>query len=79
VPRIERGLALSTPQKDFFISYNKADRAWAEWIAWELEAAGHTTIIQAWDFAGGSNFVLEMQKGLTDAERMIAVFSPDYL
>jgi hypothetical protein len=24
--------------KDFFISYNQADRAWAEWIAWELEA-----------------------------------------
>ncbi len=23
--------------KDFFISYNKADRAWAEWIAWQLE------------------------------------------
>jgi hypothetical protein len=24
--------------KDFFISYNKADRAWAEWIAWHLDA-----------------------------------------
>ena len=23
--------------KDFFISYNKADREWAEWIAWQLE------------------------------------------
>src|SRR5258706_7234650 len=22
-------------QKDFFVSYNKADRAWAEWIAWQ--------------------------------------------
>ena len=25
--------------KDFFISYNQADRAWAEWIAWEEKYA----------------------------------------
>ena len=48
--------------KDFFISYNKADRAWAEWIAWTLEEAGYSTTIQAWDFQAGGNFVLEMQK-----------------
>ena len=35
--------------KDFFISYNKADLAWAEWIAWQLEEADYTTEIQAWD------------------------------
>ena len=35
---------------DFFISYTSADRAWAEWIAWQLEAAGFTTLLQAWDF-----------------------------
>ena len=35
---------------DFFISYNKADKAWAEWIAWELEENGCTTVMQAWDF-----------------------------
>src|SRR5687767_803413 len=23
---------------DFFVSYTSADRAWAEWIAWQLEA-----------------------------------------
>lgn len=28
--------------KDFFISYNSADRTWAEWIAWQLEEAGYT-------------------------------------
>ncbi|MEW6660104.1 MAG: FxSxx-COOH system tetratricopeptide repeat protein [Thermodesulfobacteriota bacterium] len=65
--------------KDFFISYNKADKAWAEWIAWELEAAGYTTILQAWDFRPGGNFVLEMQKAAASATRTIAVLSPDYL
>ena len=65
--------------KHFFISCNKADREWAEWIAWALEEAGYTVIIQAWDFGAGSNFVLEMDKGAKEAERTIAVLSPDYL
>jgi hypothetical protein len=30
--------------KDFFISYNKADRSWAEWIGWELEEAKYVDI-----------------------------------
>jgi tetratricopeptide (TPR) repeat protein len=65
--------------KDFFVSYNKADRAWAEWIALQLEDEGYTTVIQAWDFLPGSNFVLEMQQAASKAKRTIAVLSPDYL
>lgn len=65
--------------KDFFISYNKADRAWALWIAWELEAAGYTTVVQAWDFRPGSNFVLEMHKASSETDRTMPVLSPDYL
>ena len=65
--------------KDFFISYNKADRTWAEWIAWQLEEAGFTVVIQAWDFRPGGNFVLDMQKASAETERVIAVLSPDYL
>lgn len=66
-------------QKHFFISYTSTDRAWAEWIAWQLEEAGYTTVLQAWDFRPGSNFVLEMDKATQEAERTIAVLSPDYL
>ena len=65
--------------KDFFVSYNKADKAWSEWIAWQLEEAGYTTVLQAWDFRPGSNFVLEMQRAAAEAKRTIAVLSPDYL
>ena len=65
--------------KDFFISYNKADRSWAEWIAWQLEEEGYTTVIQAWDFRAGSNFVLEMDRATREAKRTIAVLSDDYL
>jgi hypothetical protein len=65
--------------KDFFISYTKADRSWAEWIAWQLEEAGYTTMLQAWDFGPGSNFVHKMHDAATDAGRTVAVLSPDYL
>ncbi len=67
-------------KKDFFISYNKADLAWAEWIAWHLEeTGGYTVAIQAWDFGPACNFVLEMDRGIRDCERVVAVLSPDYL
>jgi len=51
----------------------------AEWVAWQLDDAGYTTVIQAWDFRPGSNFVLEMQRAAAEAERTIAVLSPDYV
>ncbi|MFZ1220903.1 MAG: FxSxx-COOH system tetratricopeptide repeat protein [Chthoniobacterales bacterium] len=67
-------------KKDFFISYNKADKAWAEWIAQQLEQIGeYSVVIQAWDFRPGGNFVLDMQRALVSCNRMIAVLSPDYL
>ena len=63
-----------------FISYNKADKAWAEWIAWQLEDKGqYQVILQAWDFLAGSNFVLEMDKAARLAEHTIAVLSPHFL
>ena len=58
----------SDDRRDFFISYNRADKAWAEWIAWQLEAAGYTLFIQAWDFRPGHNFVLGMDRAATRAE-----------
>ncbi len=65
--------------KDFFISYTKADQAWAKWIAWTLEEAGYLVVIQAWDFRPGANFILEMQQAATEANQTIAVLSQKYL
>jgi tetratricopeptide (TPR) repeat protein len=67
------------PQPDFFVSYTAADREWAEWIAWELEEAGYRTVLQAWDFAPGDNFVAEMQRASAQARSTIAVLSDAYL
>jgi tetratricopeptide (TPR) repeat protein len=64
---------------DFFISYTKTDENWAEWIRDELEASGHTTILQASDFLGGSNFVVGIDSALRKTRTTIAVLSPEYL
>ncbi|PYS67780.1 MAG: hypothetical protein DMF69_22080, partial [Acidobacteria bacterium] len=66
-------------KKDFFISYNKADKDYAVWLAWTLESAGYTTVIQAWDFQAGSNFILDMDRATRNARQTIAVLSADYL
>jgi tetratricopeptide (TPR) repeat protein len=65
--------------RDFFISYTGADRAWAEWIAVQLEAAGYTTVLQAWDFRPGSDFVEQMHQAIEQTQRTIAVLSQRYL
>lgn len=64
--------------RDFFISYTQVNRPWAEWIAVQLEAAGYTTLLQAWDFHPGSDFLHQMQQATSTAGRTIAVLSPAY-
>jgi hypothetical protein len=64
---------------DFFVSYTGADKAWAEWVAWQLEAAGYQVIVQAWDFEPGDNFVVRMRDALEQADRTLALVSAAYL
>jgi hypothetical protein len=70
---------MSGSKIDFFISYSSVDEAWAKWVAWILEEKGIPTTLQAWDFAAGSNFVLEMQRAASESSRTIGILSPDYL
>ena len=63
-------------KRDFFVSFNKADRNWATWIAWVLEEAGHSVWFQDWDFRG--NFVEHMDRAQRQADRTIAVLSDHY-
>jgi len=64
--------------RDFFISYEHTDRAWAEWIAWQLEEAGCSVVLQAWDFRPGQGFIAQMNAAATHCRRTAAVLSPDY-
>ncbi|GHF65157.1 hypothetical protein GCM10010218_53280 [Streptomyces mashuensis] len=63
---------------DFFISYSPADERWAAWIAWTLEEAGYRTVLQAWDFVPGTNFVDFMDRGVSESAAVIAVLSRNY-
>jgi hypothetical protein len=69
----------SQRQADFFISYNHADKGWAEWVAWALEEEGYKTVLQAWDFRPGSNFVVQMHEAAQLSKQTIAILSPNYL
>jgi hypothetical protein len=73
------GEVVATPGRTFFISYTGADTAWAEWVAWQLEVAGHQAIVQAWDFRPGENFVVNMRRALDTAEHTLAIVSAAYL
>jgi hypothetical protein len=64
---------------DFFVSYTGADQAWAEWIAWQLEAEGYKVAVQAWDFGPGRDWTHEIQQATLTAERVVAVLSAAYL
>jgi hypothetical protein len=66
-------------RRDFFISFASPDREWAEWIATRLERRGYSTVYQSADFRAGSNFLHEMHEAVDNADRLIAVLSPDYL
>lgn len=65
-------------KKDFFISYTGVDRDYAKWIVATLESNGYTTIVDYRDFPPGKSFILAMDEAMRQAERTIAVVSPDY-
>jgi hypothetical protein len=76
---VARATRLSRDGRDFFVSYSSADKAWAEWIAWQIEEAGHSTEVQAWDFRPGHDWDHAMREAAERCRRTIAVLSPDYL
>ncbi|MFG1868413.1 FxSxx-COOH system tetratricopeptide repeat protein [Micromonospora arborensis] len=63
---------------DLFVSHAGRDRAWAEWVGWELEAAGFSVELDLWDWEVGANVVEKMRDGLQRCGRMLALFSEAY-
>ncbi|MFF3326121.1 TIR domain-containing protein [Streptomyces sp. NPDC002889] len=60
-----------------FVSYAGADRAWAEWVAWQLQDAGYEVELDAWHWEAGANAVLRMNQAM-ERGRMVALFSVAY-
>jgi hypothetical protein len=75
----EVAMMFSEIARDYFVSYTGADHQWAEWISWELEQAGYSVVLQAWDFTAGSHFVREMHNATQVASRTISVLSRAYI
>jgi TIR domain len=65
--------------KDFFVSFNSADKTWADWIAWTLEDAAYAVVYQPWDFRPGGNFILQMQKAADETRKTVIVLTDNYL
>lgn len=63
---------------DFFISYAGPDRAWAEWVAWQLRQAGYAVELDAWDWSASDNAILRMNDALAEADRLLALYSTAY-
>jgi TIR domain len=70
--------AMAGDNLDFFISHAGTDRAWAEWVAWQLTEAGYTVELDVWDWAAGQNFVIAMSDALERCDRVVALFSAAY-
>jgi TIR domain len=64
---------------DIFISYNVADRDWAAWVAWILEEAGYSVVVQDWDFRPGDNFVLRMDEAVRASDKTVLLLSNNFL
>jgi TIR domain/Tetratricopeptide repeat len=63
-----------------FVSHAGRDRAWAEWVAWQLEHAGWGVSVEldCWDWQAGDNFVAKMNTALSSCDRMLAICSQSY-
>ncbi|WP_327722148.1 FxSxx-COOH system tetratricopeptide repeat protein [Streptomyces sp. NBC_00490] len=66
-----------TSDRQWFISHAGADRAWAEWVGWQLLDAGHQVELDYWHWGAGDNFVMKMNAAL-ERGRLLALFSPAY-
>ncbi|MGW3355845.1 FxSxx-COOH system tetratricopeptide repeat protein [Streptomyces bungoensis] len=61
-----------------FVSYAGPDRAWAEWVSWQLQQAGHQVELDRWHWRTGDDFVQKMNLALDKADAVVALFSRRY-
>jgi len=70
---------MADTRRDFFISFNSADLAFAEAIDAALNEAGFTTFFHPRDLLPGGIVPEWMEKSLLNSNQTIALFSPDYV
>jgi hypothetical protein len=68
----------SQDRRDFFISFNSADLAYAEAIDAALREASFTTYYHPRDLGPGGNIPMWMDDALMKSAQTLALYSPDY-
>jgi hypothetical protein len=71
-------MADAIEQRDFFISFNSADLAYAEAIDAAVREAGFNTFFHPNDLPDGGNIIIWMDEALMNSAQTLALFSPDY-
>jgi hypothetical protein len=66
-----------TSSPPLYISYAPDDAGWAEWIAWELDAAGYRVRLDRWERSAGDNAIQRIDAALRGS-RVIALLSAAY-
>lgn len=69
----------SEPRPDFLIIYASADRAWADWFAWQLEESGYSVLSEARDSRSGPASIAKLYEGSRRPIQAVAVTSHAYL
>ena len=64
-------------RRDFFVSYNKNNKEWAEWIVRVLKKNGYSAYSQ-FDIKPGEIFLTKMNDFLENSANFIAVWSEGY-
>ena len=72
-------MADTIEQRDFFISFNSADLAYAEAIDAALRAEGFTTFYYPNDLRPGGSIPEWMDEALMNSAQTLALYSPDYI
>jgi hypothetical protein len=61
-----------------FVSHAGHDRAWAEWVAAQLRAAGFHVEVDISDWSAGEDFLQNMSDALEGCDLMVALWSSAY-
>lgn len=66
--------------QEFYISFTKTDKLWADWITWQLKTVDILAKISSpLDSQEGKNFALKIPEILQQFGHILAILSPDYL
>jgi CHASE2 domain-containing sensor protein len=63
---------------DVFISLSSKDRAWGDWIAWQLSQAGYEVAYAYWQLRSGENLYARTEDWVHDSARVLVLMSANY-